>query len=511
MGCADPKPFSNMYDRITSCRINSPCNRLERLSLMGFWSNFCLVLLIWSSTPFCVKAETINYYRPSASYAYTAVRNIYITNNRSTAIRVIPSSGTTQDISAGQTKLFNVSTTLTLSGLSSTNTPVNGSGSMPSRTYTYSSIGGPQLGSKTVSAFSFDAAANYSTSTPYVSNHDFPAASFTVNPDGTTTPTIDPFPDSQVPDPDPFPAREEIMLALQNDTGVVQQIMWGDKLLTLQPGMNQIRYDGPINTLSGLPSVTPSDFVGRNIPAGDLGQQRQVMGFLGFHPSGEGVSWKTPPLFIPKGGTPPASPASWIETITKASSTNGGTIIIHAPDGSRTITTFPLSHPPSSASNTSGGGAVLSNPTTAPPPQTTTNTTNNVAGNTTSTVNNTTINNTTIINGDGTSQSNAGQMDAVGFNGSLVPDSEGSPGDDLKNEVGSVKTAFLGKLQNYHILQTGTIPKAEAYHINIVLPGLCTINQTIDFTAVPFPQVRFAILIMMTVAFGVAFLKRITI
>lgn len=223
--------------------------------------------------------------------------------------------------------------------------------------------------------------------------------------------------------------RKELMLLLDNKTGVDQVIKWGDKLLTLAPGMNQLRYDGEVDS-NGFPRVAPSDFAGTAFSGSD-GTNYVAANIVGSGLDSGEVKFSSPM------GVPPATPTAGkdtIEVITPATPTKGATIAIHHASGGTTLTTLATS-PPQTASNTTGSGAVLSNPTVAKPTQT--------AGNTStgsSATNNTANNSTTIINNNGTFDKDSSGPPASYSSGNL----SGVSGEATANADGvinSIKTA----------------------------------------------------------------------
>jgi len=426
-------------------------------------------------------------------------------------------TGQNVNISHGSSTNFGGSVQLQYSGLTAGST-ISVSGTIPDYAIEWNRVGSPSVdaGSRTAAGFDFEGEAVYGAS-PYVVSHTFTQASFTIGGGGISGNYSDVAGDSQNEDPPlELADRKELMLLLNNETGVPQTIMWGDKPMTLQPGVNAIRYDGPIDS-NGMPLVAPSDFQGTYFDGGGnispsavpLGSP-YVYGRLGFHSSDEGIAWQSPPPMTTANQAPPGVP--WMEVISPQRSNSGPTVIFHAADGSRTITTLPAGG--GGASNTSGGGAVLSNPLAPAPPQSTSNTTTNITNNTTSTTNNTTTNNNvTNIGNDGTPEpeGNAGELNGLTGDGTLVADPEGEPG-DLTGDLDGVKDSILDRLQGYQVLEAGALPKASSFPVNLPLGGSYGNYVTsIDLTQTPFPQVRFALLVMLTLGLAIGFLNRITI
>lgn len=84
-------------------------------------------------------------------------------------------------------------------------------------------------------------------------------------------------------------------------------------------------------------------------------------------------------------------------------------------------------------------------------------------------------------------------------------------------ELGRIKDARDGiqgkieQLRGVRLLKEGSIPKSTSYTISFSLGQFGTISETIDFTKPWWLAIRYAILVMITLALGNAFLKRITI
>lgn len=195
----------------------------------------------------------------------------------------------------------------------------------------------------------------------------------------------------------PALARKEIKIGLYNRTGKVQYLQWGSTVLTLQPGMNEFRYDGPV-TSNGLPAVGPSDFTGTPLTS-PSGQNYVFANLVSSGSDLSSVAWSAPML------TPPASPTSTqdtVEILRDQTSSSGAFVAVHHSDGTTTLTTLPITIGQSTSNTTGTTSATISDPTTTKPTQTTGNTTTTVSNNTT---NNTNQGGSTVIQTGGGSPS----------------------------------------------------------------------------------------------------------
>jgi hypothetical protein len=291
---------------------------------------------------------------------------------------------------------------------------------------------------------------------------------------------------------------------INNNTGVEQIIQWGSKQLTLQPGTNAFRYDGELDS-SGMPSVRPSDFSGTLIT--DANGRKALVANLD-NGIEKGVKWGTPPVLSPT--APIASPATdAIEILSAPTATTPGTMAIRHPNGATSLVGIPT------------GGAVISNPTVAKPAQTTSNTTTNITNNTT---NNTQTTSTTVINNDGTTTAPGSDVgpDTSAVNGITPPSdpsSDSVPTTNLQATTDRIKSSqtlglarIQSKLTNFdRILAVESIPKTMVFTHTLALGQFGTFPLNIDFTKTPFPQVRLASVMVLTLVVGMAFMKRITI
>lgn len=86
----------------------------------------------------------------------------------------------------------------------------------------------------------------------------------------------------------------------------------------------------------------------------------------------------------------------------------------------------------------------------------------------------------------------------------------GKPTGDPVGSLQVAREAMKNKLSNFQLLQQGTIPKVMAYQFSVSTP-LGPIQKSIDFSKQPFPAIRAAMLVTLTLMLGNSLLKRITI
>ncbi len=79
-----------------------------------------------------------------------------------------------------------------------------------------------------------------------------------------------------------------------------------------------------------------------------------------------------------------------------------------------------------------------------------------------------------------------------------------------QDSVGKLK-GKMDSLQNFRLLSSGTIPRANSYTFAVSLGQYGSINRTIDFNAPWWQAGRYALLLMLTLMLGNSLLKRITI
>lgn len=316
--------------------------------------------------------------------------------------------------------------------------------------------------------------------------------------------------------------NDEMMMFLNNRTGKEQTIRWGDKALTLAPGINQFRYDGPKDA-NGLPAVKPSDFAGTVVSGGggsggSGGSYQGTSIFANLDPSieGTGVKWGLPPLLAPNA---PSATQDVVEIISHPTATSPGLTAIRHASGLTTLVGTPAI-PQKTPSNTTGTGAVISDPTIAKPAQTTTNTTTNTT--TINTTNNTSNTSSTVINNAGQPAApgvsyNTGGMDGIpveaegGVHDATVA-SYTQVGDRLSAGQGGTKNVVTAKVDNFkNLLASTTVPKLMAYNQSLTIPGFGSYALNIDFTKQPFPAVRTATLVVITLLMAMSLLKRLTI
>lgn len=303
-------------------------------------------------------------------------------------------------------------------------------------------------------------------------------------------------------------ARKEVMLCLQNTGTSDILINWGNKFLRLSPGLNTVRYDGEVDS-QGLPNVKPSGFLGTALSAGGV---NYVVGVIGSSGTG-GAVWGPAPLL------PPISPSGLASQLSIRTDAGLGATVNLLNSSGITTTGITGSSVPQTASNTSGIGAVISDPTQSKPTQGIGNTTINTTNNTT---NNSTVitTNTSAASSDPTSdtsllsaiKSNNSSLDAMKGDGLILSDSSGVPLGDLVSSVGTLKASVADKFGSFgNILAVQSFGKATGYNFSTSLGKLGQFNCYLDFTKQPIPFIRALLLACMTMLFGVAFMKRVTI
>lgn len=297
-----------------------------------------------------------------------------------------------------------------------------------------------------------------------------------------------------------------VELVIQNNTGQTVLTKWGNKTLELKPGVNHLRYDGPVDA-NGIPTVKPSDFIGTYVSNGTTSA---VVATLESNGTG-GTKWGPAPVVPPNAALP----------------TNGGQVTLNTTDGitylnntkSGGLTTSTVLGSLYSQSGTSqapsGGGAVISDGSTPPPAATVSNTVTNITQNITN--NNTTNNSSTVItNQDGQldpSESNVAEANALNGDDSIPTVTENVPGTELKTHIQGWKGKVEGKFGNFKdLLAVQSIPKTTVYNFDLNFGSTFgTFHKVIDFTAAPFPLIRTVILLSTTLGLGMAFMKRVTI
>ncbi len=317
----------------------------------------------------------------------------------------------------------------------------------------------------------------------------------------------------QNPNSPTAPLRKELMLLLMNNTGLPQLVRWGDRMLTLLPGMNQIRYDGPVDN-TGMPTVRPSDFQGTSVtsPAGHTLLAASLEKGID-----NSVGWGAPPKVPPT--SPTLSPkVDQYEIAVAPTPTTAGTLVIRHASGVISLIGMPPTAAPT-PSNTTGPSAVLSNPTAPKPPQTSSNTTTNITNNVT---NNTTNSTTNVINDDGSSKdpatvTNAKEMDNIQATaddgkGLSVMTSLTAARDAFQGKQSTALQSVISKFSGFDkILSVTAVPKIMTFSHNMDLGQFGSRQLTIDFNKTPFPQVRNASLVVITLLMAMAFMKRVTI
>lgn len=309
--------------------------------------------------------------------------------------------------------------------------------------------------------------------------------------------------------PPPPPPHDELTLMLNNDTGVPKNIMWGDKMITLQPGINAIRYDGPIDSVTGFPTVGPSDLAGRLV----TGPDGRAFFAATLSPSGLDsgeVRWSSPPpepYSLPPAQQNPQAPR--VEIIATGNATQGNTVIIHNPDGTRTITTLPVLQPPFPPQTSGGSVATLTNPTLPPVPPNSTNTVNNSTSNTT----NNSVTNITNVYGEDPSDDasvaamNSGVAAAEDNTVDGVPTFDG----ELASGLDSSRAGIADKIRSFQVLQSGSLPKATAYSITFNCGRFGSVPVNVDFTSLPIQLFRALLLVAFAWVLASTLLNRIQI
>src|SRR5690606_18809223 len=90
-------------------------------------------------------------------------------------------------------------------------------------------------------------------------------------------------------------------------------------------------------------------------------------------------------------------------------------------------------------------------------------------------------------------------------------DEEGKPG-DVAGGLDDARGAFLSRFQNWKLISEGaSIPKTNTYVVSLPLGQYGSLNRTLDFTQQPFPAIRTAVLILLTLGLGFNLMKRLSI
>lgn len=157
--------------------------------------------------------------------------------------------------------------------------------------------------------------------------------------------------------PDPPLLHEEMGLLLWNKTGSPQDVDINGQKIHLEPGLNNIRYDGPVDA-SGLPAALPAEMAGSLLTLDD--GKKYFQAELVQNTEG-GMGWNNPDLrarVLNSGNGSDQGPTILFQTAAQEAAGSGGL-----------ITTLPGGPAPSASNTTSLGdsGAVLSNPTQPKP------------------------------------------------------------------------------------------------------------------------------------------------
>jgi hypothetical protein len=321
---------------------------------------------------------------------------------------------------------------------------------------------------------------------------------------GSLSSTTPPSPDSPVQPPNT--TIGELLMLLNNETDQDQVVRWGNRDITLKPGVNEFRYTGAIDS-NGFPSVRPSDFQGTAFSHN--GRNYVMAGIqFGVNQQGEVGAIRFAPPYAPPGSS--SSPPK-INLLTPSGPSNGPTYGILKPDGTTHV--FTPATPPTGGSPPSVV-PVISNPTYPNPSPSGSNivynTTNNYINNTHNKVVNTDLDGQDSK--DGIPQEPPQGSPGASFGvGNLSQDPQGKPSADLAGTLTSARTSFQSRIQNVRLLSTGGIPQITTYNMSLNLGNFGSVNRVIDFNESPFPQIRLAILVMITFVIGNAFFKRLTI
>lgn len=386
-------------------------------------------------------------------------------------------------------------------GLSVSNTQVVGQTELKTYTISYRwSTSGP-LGTVPVTIPASSVTVSYSSGNSSFTIHS--AGSMVANVTvGATVPVV--------PVPQAEAGRKEMEICIFNNSDSDILTNWGDKFLRLTPGLNHFRYDGGYDS-NGLPTVRPADFMGAPVVHNGA---NYLVGSISKGANG-GAVWGATPVVNPTAATGPQDQA------TIRTDTGLGVTINMTSSGGVTRTGILGTAPTQTPSNTSGSGATISDSSQPKPVPTTSNVTNNTINNVSSLTNvvtsNVTNSSTSTGSGyDGVSKSevaaNHAAANALTGDGSLTPDPEGTPEGDLPGALTSTRQTAKDLFGSWSgLLAVQTIPKDSTFVINIAVPGHASINEVLDLTKAPIPQLRGLAYLIMLMGFGLAFMKKITI
>lgn len=305
----------------------------------------------------------------------------------------------------------------------------------------------------------------------------------------------------------PVVERKELEICLMNNTDQTVLTRWGSKALALAPGLNHFRYDGEVDG-DGMPLVRPGDFQGTLLTVGGNSYLVANLEANGYG----GLKFGPPPV------VPPVAPSAGRPQLTGTNEMGVGVVLNL--NGSNGVTTTSVLGPPvaQTPSNTTGTGATISDPSKPKPVAGSGNTVTNVTNNN---FDNTVVKNTTNVvqevSNDALKASdvlaNMNEANALQGDGILPVTQEGNPLVPLKAALGDAQTAASGKFGGFinNVLAVQTIPKTMVYSFQVDLGEMGSISQDIDFSKNPFPPVRAAMVVVMTLGFCVAFMSKITI
>lgn len=85
------------------------------------------------------------------------------------------------------------------------------------------------------------------------------------------------------------------------------------------------------------------------------------------------------------------------------------------------------------------------------------------------------------------------------------------PSESVVNNIDEARGKMALKIQNFKLLQAGSIPRTNTWSQTLTMPHFGTMNLTVDFTKQPFPAIRAGIACVFAMVLGNALLKRLTI
>lgn len=310
---------------------------------------------------------------------------------------------------------------------------------------------------------------------------------------------------------------KEGWILIDNQTGKPMNIKFGDETITAEPGVNVYPFYGEVDPSTGLPKGFPPGFIGEVVKGPD--GQNYFGGRLGFHDEG-GVEWQPFPFTI---GPPPASGQGPILN-TPAPSGNGNNQY-QLPPGMTPGGNLPLPPGMTPGGNLPlpsgvGQGGTGSSPNPNVPAGPNGSLPNGVisggAGNLPPGVS------PGVVSNPNGSQTGTGNMGG----GAAAPDTEGTAdgswggGDpvlpdarhNIAGKIQSLRGTITGKLQGViPDFGSGGLPRTNVLTVNIPVGTWGNLNQSLDFSQTPFPQIRLMLLVFLTAITAVSFFKKVTI